>query len=125
MARATKKNKVKYIIFSIISIILWIVPIAVFTFLALMEGDLLYQKVALSLSVLSVLVMTLVAITSKIQMRSRVWVMMIGIYICIQNIIAPLIIFAACQIADELIISPLKERYKRKYHINKEIDARL
>lgn len=124
-SKQTKSNKKWYLIFSFISAILWLAPVAIFLFLAVMEGTLMYQKVALSLTVLCVLIMTIVAITSKVAMRSRLWVLLIGIYICLQEIMVPIIIFAVCQVADELIVSPLKARYMRKYQINKEIDGRL
>lgn len=124
-SKQTKSNKKWYVIFSFISFLLWTVPIAIFMFLAIMEGTLMYQKIALSLSVLSVVLMTIVALTSKVAMRSRLWVLLIGIYICLQEIMVPIIIFACCQVADELIVSPMKNRFKRKYQINKEIDTRL
>lgn len=124
-SKQTKSNKKWYLIFSFISAILWLAPVAIFLFLAVMEGTLMYQKVALSLTVLCVIIMTIVAITSKVALRSRLWILLIGIYICLQEIMVPIIIFACCQVADELIVSPLKARYKRKYQINKEIDGRL
>lgn len=121
----TRKNKTGYVVLSVIGAVLWLAPIGTFLFLALMEGELLYQKIALSMSLCIVIIMTLVSITTKIALRSRLWVMLIGVYVCLQNIMTPLIIFAACQIADELIVCPLKARFKRKYQINKEIDGRL
>lgn len=124
-SKQTKSNKRWYLIFSFISAILWLAPVAIFLFLAVMEGTLMYQKVALSLTVLCVVIMTIVALTSKVALRSRLWILLIGIYICLQEIMVPIIIFACCQVADELIVSPLKTRYKRKYQINKEIDGRL
>lgn len=124
-SKKTKNNQLGYIITSVISVILWLAPIAIFLFLSIMNSTFMYQKVALSMTVLAVIVMTIIALTSKVAMRSRLWVMLIGIYICLQNIMTPIIIFACCQVADELIVCPLKERFKRKYQINKEIDGRL
>jgi cell division protein FtsW (lipid II flippase) len=125
LSKKTKNNRLGYWITSILSLLLWVVPIAIFLFLALMEGTLMYQKIALSLSVLTVLILTLVALTNKMAMRSRTWVLLIGLYVCLQEIMVPIVVFACCQVADELIISPMKSRFKRKYQINKEIDSRL
>lgn len=124
-SRNTKKNLTWCVILTILSCLLWLAPIGIFGFLALMEGTLLYQKVSLAVTVFIVLIMTLISLTSKIALRSRLWILLLGIYICLQNIMTPIIVFAVCQILDELVVTPLKDHFKRKYQINKEIDGRI
>lgn len=123
-SKRTKKNQVGYYITSALSILLWLAPIAIYLFTAIMTSTFVYQKVALSMSILCVIIMTIVALTNKIALRSRFWVLLIGLYACLQNIMTPIIVFAVCQVIDELIVDPLKHRFKEKYHINKEIDLR-
>ena len=100
-------------------------PLAVYTIMALVQGQLIYEKVALTMTVFIVLILTLVSIINKITLRSRLWIILIGVYVCLGEILEPLIVIAFCQIADELVICPLKEHYKRKLTINKEIDKRV
>lgn len=124
-SKQTKKNQVWYVILSILSVMLWLAPIGIFGFLAIMEGTLLFQKVSLAVTFFVTIIMTLVNLTTKMAMRSRLWILLIGLYICLQNIMTPIIVFAVCQILDELVVSPLKAYFKSKYRINKEIDGRL
>jgi hypothetical protein len=106
-------------------VLLWIGPIGIFGCLAIMQGTFLYQKISLSVTFLVVVIMTLVNVTTKLAMRSRLWIMLIGLYVCLHNIMLPVIVFAVFQTVDELIVSPLKVYFKTKYKINKEIDGRI
>ena len=121
----TKNYRLKYWIFFITSILLNVTPLAVYAILALCQGQLVYQKVALTMTVFIVLIMTAISIVNKITLRSRLWLILIGVYVCIGEILTPLIIIACCQCVDEIIIHPLKQRYKTKLTISKEIDKRL
>lgn len=76
------------------------------------------------MTVFIVLIMTVVTLVQKVALRSRLWVILIGMYICLDNILTPLIIIACCQIVDELIVNPLAKAYKNRYIINKQIDRR-
>lgn len=124
-SKQTKKNQVWYVILTILSVLLWLAPIGIFGFLAIMNGTLLYQKISLAVTFFIVILMTIINLTSKIAMRSRLWILLIGLYICLQNIMTPIVVFAVCQILDELVVTPLKNYFKQKYKINKEIDSRL
>lgn len=124
-SKVTSRNRAGYWISSALNLLLWLAPIAIFLFLAIMEGTALYQQLALSTTVLVVIILTLVSLTTKYALRCRLWLFLIGIYICLQNIMTPIIVFAVCQVIDELVVCPLKNRFKRKLQTNKEIDKRL
>lgn len=121
----TSKYRLYTWIFTIISLLLNICPLAVYTIKAMFESDLVYEKVALTMTVFIVLILTIVCFVNKIVLRSRLWIILIGVYFCLGEILTPLIIIAICQVLDELIVHPLKKHYKNKYVINKEIDKRL
>lgn len=112
-------------LFTIVSLLLNIAPLAFYTIKALIDADLTHEKVALSMTVFIVLIMTVVSIANKIVLKSRIWIIMLGIYICLDTVLTPLIIIAVCQIVDELLITPLKKNFKSKKIINKEMDKRL
>lgn len=121
----TKTYRFKYWMLFAFSLLLNICPLAVYTIQALLQGQLVYQKVALTMTVFVVLIMTVISIINKITLKSRLWIILIGLYLCLGEILTPLIIIAVCQIADEVIVHPLKGHYKNKLTISKEIDKRL
>ena len=124
MTKITKRYCLLSWVFTIISILCNIAPLAAYSIKAIMETNLTHEKVTLTMTVFVVLLMTLISFINKSAMRSRLWVVLIGIYVCLDYIMTPLIIIACCQIADELIVCPLKNSFKNKYQINKQIDKR-
>lgn len=121
----TKKLKRKYIIATILSFLLNVCPLLVFTIIAFISGTAIVHKVTLSMTLLIVLIFTAVTFINKTVFRSKLWILLIGLWLCLDNILTPLIVFAACQVIDELIVTPLKNYYKNRYKINKEMDTRL
>ena len=121
----TKTYRTRYIVLLILSLLLNIAPLAVYTIKAVFESTVVYQKVALVSTVFIVLIMTAISIVNKITLKSRLWIVLIGLYICLDHIMTPLILIAVSQTLDELIISPLKRSAKTKLIINKQIDARM
>lgn len=125
MSDRTIKFKRLYWIFLAFSLLLNVGPLAGYSITALINADLVHEKVALTMTVFIVLILTIVSAVNRITMKSRLWIVLIGIYMCIDYILTPLIIIAVCQILDELVVSPLKKNYKNKLTINKEMDMRL
>lgn len=121
----TKTYRTRYIVFLILSVLLNIAPLAIYTIKAVFESTVVYQKVALVSTVFIVLIMTAISLVNKITLKSRLWIVLIGLYICLDHIMTPLILIAVCQTLDELIVSPLKRSAKTKLIINKQIDARM
>lgn len=122
---ATRKYRKLSFLFGFISVLLNIAPFTIYAFIALVDSALIYQKIALSMTVLVVAILSLVAFINKVAMKSRLWIVLVGIYVCLGEIITPLIIIAVCQVLDELIVSPLHKNFRNKKTINKEIDKRL
>ena len=123
MAR-TAKFRLLYWIFFAASLLLNVGPLAFYSIGSLCSASLVYEKVALCMTVFVVLIMTFVSMINHIALKSRLWIVLIGIYICLGEILTPLIVIACCQITDELIVSPLKGSFRNKYTINKELDLR-
>jgi hypothetical protein len=121
----TSKYRKLALFFTILSLLLNICPLAVYSVKAMVESNLVYEKVALAMTVFIVLILTIVCFVNKITLRSRLWIILIGVYFCLGEILTPLIMIACCQVIDELIVHPLKTHYKNKITINKEIDKRL
>ena len=119
----TKKYKIKLNICRLLSFTLTVLPVIIYTIMGFMDGT-IGEKVSLGICVILALIFMLINIMFKYHIRSTLWVLLIGIYVCIDNIIPLLIIMATTTIIDEFVLVPLINKYKNKYIINKEIDLR-
>lgn len=120
----TKKYKWLYFTSYALSILLNIGPLAVYSIKAYTESALVVDKVTLTMTVLIVLILSAVAFLNKTTMRSRVWVITLGLYFCLDSFITPILVIAITQIVDEWIMAPLSKAFKQRYVINKQIDKR-
>ena len=121
----TSKYRKLFWLFFIVSLLLNVAPLAVYTIIGFVECTAITEKVTLSMILLIVLIMSIITWTNQIVLRSRLWIMLIGLYICLDYIMIPLIIIAVCQVVDELIVSPLKNNFSTKLTIHKEMDKRI
>jgi len=120
----TKKYKNNYILCKTLSILMTLVPYIVYTIKGFCEGT-PGSKATLGVCFTTALIFTIINVVFKYHMRSTIWILMIGLYVAVDNIIPLLIISAIATILDEFILSPLARHYKSKYVINKEIDKRI
>lgn len=120
----TKKYRAIFWSLVVLSILLQAGPLVTYGIIGYVESDLVTEKVALSMTVVIVAVLTVVAFINKVALRSRLWIILIGLYFALDYILVPLLIVACCQIVDELIVTPLKKHYKTKLTISKEMDKR-
>lgn len=120
----TKKYSRLHLIFSLTSLLLNIFPFAYYVIEGLLGGSATIEKVTLTSTIFIVLVMTLVSLVNKKAMRSRLWILLIGLYVCLDNILTPLLMIAICQVVDEIIVSPLVRVFRVKKTIHKELDKR-
>ena len=121
----TKTYRIWFWILAVLSFLLCVGPLAAYSVSALIAADLVIEKVALASTVFIVLIMSVVSWLNKIALRSRLWIILIGLYICLDSIMTPLIIIAACQVIDEIIVCPIKNNLSTKLTISKELDKRL
>lgn len=119
----TKKAKTKYIVFKTLSICLTFLPLIVYVVMAFIKGAPL-QKFTMGCMVTLALIFVALNVIMKYNIRSTVWVLILGIYLCLDNITPLLIIMAVSTILDEFIVSKLAIKYKNQFTINKEIDLR-
>lgn len=125
MTLTTYRYKWLSITLSLLSFGLYAGPFIIYVLMGLFSDALVVEKVSLVSTIMIVGIMTVVAAANKIVLRSRLWILLIGLYCCLDNIMTPLIIVAVCQVIDELIVSPLAKHCKTKTSINAELDRRL
>ena len=123
-SKITRSYEFKAFICGLLSLACLIGPFIYYSIAALSNEGLVYEKVALAGSVLVVGIMTLVSIVNNIALRSRIWIVLFALYLCLDSFIVPLFVIGACQIANELIFSPLRKHFAQKASINLEIDKR-
>ena len=109
----------------LLSLLFNVAPLATYTIIGLVGANLIVEKIALTCTVFVVLILSIVAWVNKTTIRSKVWVILLGLYFCLDYFITPLLIIAITQILDEWILCPLKAHYRNLYTINREIDKRI
>lgn len=121
----TKKYRRRYITLLLMSLILNLFPVAFYTVKALMASTAIVHKVALCSTIFIALILTMVSLITKVSLRSTLWVLVIGIYVCLNSIKDMIIFVAVFQVVDEMIITPMRKSAKNKLTIHKELDKRL
>lgn len=121
----TQKYKKLHVALLIITFILNVFPVAFYTVKAFIESTATVQKVALSSTIFIALILTGISLITKVSLRSTLWVIVIGLYFCLDSLMTMIIFVAVFQVVDEIIITPLRKSVKNKLIINKELDKRL
>ena len=119
----TEKYKRIYKTCRALSILLTLIPLLVYTILAFVQGT-VGSKITFGMCLLLAFIFTLINIIFKHRIRCTIWIVMIGIYVCVANIIPLLFLMAFSTALDEFLLTPLEKKYKNLYTINKEIDKR-
>ena len=126
MSTMTQKYKKLSILTFLLSAICSLCPILIYVLKAFIDKDVQeVNKYTLGIMCSVALVVTLINIVAKLHLRCIPWILLLGIYVCLKDITALLVIMAITTIIDELILMPLHKSFKNKYTINKEIDKRL
>ena len=110
------------IILGMISLLLCYAPLLVALITGFSYSENERGKVTLSICCIVALLLTLINIISKYSVRSTMWVLLLGAYAVLEDVMPYLIAIAICTIIDEFIITPIYKSVKNRYIINREID---
>lgn len=119
----TKEYRREKWLLLILSILCNLLPIAIYTIKAFIVAG-IGQKVTLGICLTLAILFVIINFITKHRIRSTLWILLIGIYVCLDHIQSLLIIMAITTIIDEFILEPAYKKAKNKYIINKEIDKR-
>lgn len=122
MRQKTIRLRRSKIILGIISLLLCYAPLLVALITGFSYSDNERGKVTLSICCVVALLLTIINIISKYSVRSTMWVLLLGAYAVLEDVMPYLIAIAICTIIDEFIITPLYKSIKNRYIINREID---
>lgn len=120
----TKKYQILSTLFFWLSIICLVLPIVIYTIMAFINGE-EHEKVTLGVTVVIACFLVGINTIFKYHIRSCIWILILGIYFCLDNIMPLLLTVAIATILDEFIFSPLHKKFKNKKNINAEIDKRV
>lgn len=119
----TKKYQRLAILFQSLSIIVLVAPLAYYTILGFINGE-TTEKFTLGITFVIAAILFIVNVLFKYHIRSTIWILVLGIYFCIDDILPLLFMVAIGTILDEFLLTPLYKSYKNKCTINREIDKR-
>lgn len=120
----TKTYKFKKNLLWFLSFLCTVGPFIIFSIMGFIEAEVVYKKLVLTLTLIGAIILSLVAMLQKIQLRSIPYIIMIGLWVALDRLLPFIIVIAICTILDELIFSPLYKRYNEDYHTNLQIDKR-
>lgn len=120
--RTKKLNKVQWLLRGL-HILLNVAPIIVFIVIAFIHGD-IGTKATLGCTAFVALIMTAVAWNNKVAMKSRIWVVLIGVWLALDSFMIPLVTIASTQLVDEIFIEPMLAANKTKLVANRQMDLR-
>lgn len=123
MSAITKKYKRLSFIFGLLSLLCTVAPVTYFTVLGFINGE-IRNKVTLGCTLMLCLVLVVINIIKKENLRSPVYIMILGIYMCLDNLLSLFLIMAITTMLDEMVFTPLYRMYKNRAVINREIDKR-
>lgn len=123
MSEVTRKYQRLYILFFSLSLLILTAPVVVYVIIGFVNGE-VTEKLTLGATVVIACILTVINILCKFHIRSILWIVVLGIYFCIDNIMPLLLMVAIGTILDEFVLTPLYKKYKSKAAINKEIDKR-
>lgn len=124
MSRETRKYKALSILFLALSILVLVAPLAYYSIQGFIQGE-ATEKFTLGITFVIACILFVINILFKFHIRSTIWIVVIGVYFCIDNILPMILVLAVGNILDEFVFTPLHKRFKNKAIINKEIDKRI
>lgn len=124
----TKKLGIAAVIFGILHLLCLFGPFLYFIPVALITGTVV-SKVALSLTVVTSLILAAFSLLMDVKHRAGMhrgimWLLIAGVLFCLEAIKPFIWIMAIVSILDEIIFVRLRDRYKTRAAINKEMDKR-
>ena len=108
----------------IVDAIIMIVPLLVYFIMGMMADGVIVEKITLIMTAAISLILTIFNILAKKHLRSIIWIMVLGLYVAVDNLIPLIICLAITSILDEFLFIPLIDKYKMRVVANKTYDRR-
>ena len=123
MSSRTRRSKRGLWICRILSVLLTLSPVVYYVIKGFTDESIgTKQKACLGCMVCLAITLYLINVLMKYSIRSTIWVLLLGVYVCLEDILPLILMLAISTIIDEFILTPLKKHYASVYKINKEIE---
>lgn len=101
-------------------------PILVYVVIAYAQSGIRAEnKLVLTGTLVIAIILTLFNTIAQKKLRCPIWLVLIGIYVCIKEWLLPLIIILAItSVLDDFVFTPLIAKYSKRYEANVVIDER-
>ena len=100
-----------------------VLPLLIYVIIGLANGEVHKgDKVFLGFSIVVALILTTVNILMKYHLRSPIFVLLLGVYKALNNVIALLVIMSIGIILDEFVLQPVIKSLKAKVVVRKELE---
>lgn len=119
----TRDHKRKAILYFAASILVTFGPMLFFVLKGFIEGSTVSKFTMGAMCTVSIILCAVNVITKK-HLRSPLWILLLGVYFCLDKVETLLIILAVTTVLDEFWLTPAFKHHKEKYSINVEIDKR-
>lgn len=125
MTQATMKCRKRYRLFSLLSWLCTFLPILIYSVTSItIQTVNPSSKLVMGVCLFGALIAVAINLLFKYRIRCIIWILLLGITLCLDNIQSLLVIMTITTVLDQFVFEPLTHRYKEKYHINKEMDLR-
>lgn len=123
ISNASKHYRSIAITYKALSLLVTLGPMIFYVIKGFIEGE-TTQKFSMAACAVVAIILVVVNIIMKINLRSPLWILLIGVYICLGKIEVLLIVMAVTTMLDEFWFTPMYKSARGKYTINREIDKR-
>lgn len=126
MSSYTKTLRLKYWLFVGLDWAILYLPIIIYILIVALGNDAkTIGRVALASCVMIALILGAFNVMTKVKLRCPIWIVLIGLYIAVQQLLLPLvIIMAAATVLDDFCFAPLITHYRIKLNASKVYDER-
>ena len=113
MDKSTIKYKRIYHIFRILSVFVTFMPLIVYIIIGFANNDIYVgKKIVLSLSMVIAILICGMNVLFKYHLRSPLFLLLIGVYVCVDKILLLIIILSCGIVLDEFVFTPIAKKYK-------------
>ena len=123
--KRTKNLRIKAYLLTFLSLLLSWGPLILYVTQAYLTKTAAISDKIILTSLLAVgVIMSIVCLINKYVLRCRSWLILIGLWLCLDKILGCILVIAITQCLDEIVVQPLARSFRNKLTINKEIDKR-
>ena len=122
MSNRTRNAKRGLWICRILSVLVTLLPVIYYVIKGLSDGSVGSRQKGCMVCL--AIMLYIINVLMKYSIRSTVWILLLGVYVCLEDILPLILMLAIGTIIDEFVLSPLKKHYASVYCVNKEIDRR-